>query len=499
MASVDNFLRQCARWQDIWAITAVPACAMLVGSAAVSVTNEPSERLQATLQHFSGGLLIGAVVTDIFPILKSKLVHTDASGQRDVNVNHIMSGAVGFIAAIALMHLIKSMGLDDLGDGEEGEDSGIVSIDKPECAMSLQFPSDGNLASKLKGQDSARIADASLSEPMLGNQSKCRNRSGLQLAVERLTARAAALGQLATEDDVDRDAVDEEVHALDFLLDVASRRCQSDYPEPLDPAGTARMRVHVGDLCEQIQSARTKDATDLPAIHAELHNMAIALRRIHPHTEQRAVFRRWCPRTLSPTIQESPSASPTSCSPRPCPSDQESNNLDICVLPASAYDAAIPVKGSWKRSLPWGLVLAVLVDSVIDGMLIGLAGSVAVESGWLMAIATAIEMGFLGYSFACSVARRAESLGGRPLKYALMATPPFAMLIASVVAAAGASNIKQSAAFVGLIAFALAAVLFLVVEELLLEAHEREDSEQWSISVWLYVGLLLSICLDVMA
>merc|ERR1719401_48968 len=58
--------------------------------------------------------------------------------------------------------------------------------------------------------------------------------------------------------------------------------------------------------------------------------------------------------------------------------------------------------------VPWGLVLAVLVDSIVDGMLIGLAGSVALNSGWLMAVATAIEMGFLGYSFACSAARPAE-------------------------------------------------------------------------------------------
>merc|ERR1740129_1633468 len=58
---------------EISATTAVPALAMLLGSAAVSMT-EPSEALQARLQRFSAGLLVGAVVSEIFPILKRRLV-----------------------------------------------------------------------------------------------------------------------------------------------------------------------------------------------------------------------------------------------------------------------------------------------------------------------------------------------------------------------------------------------------------------------------------------
>lgn len=54
------------------------------------------------------------------------------------------------------------------------------------------------------------------------------------------------------------------------------------------------------------------------------------------------------------------------------------------------------------------------------------------------------------------------------------------------------------------------AVLFLVLDELLLEAHEKDESEVgrcelglrmrqgWTVSVWLYVGLLLSIAFDVL-
>ncbi|CAE8623952.1 unnamed protein product [Polarella glacialis] len=117
---------------------------------------------------------------------------------------------------------------------------------------------------------------------------------------------------------------------------------------------------------------------------------------------------------------------------------------------------------------------------MIDGMLIGLSGSVDKKTGCLMAMATAIEMGFLGFSFACSIV---QSKGvARLLSLLILATPPLAMLAASLAASAGAQEIEGSPAFVGLIAFSLVALLFLVVEELLLEAHAKEDGDSWHIS-----------------
>ncbi|CAE7575712.1 unnamed protein product [Symbiodinium natans] len=76
--------------------------------------------------------------------------------------------------------------------------------------------------------------------------------------------------------------------------------------------------------------------------------------------------------------------------------------------------------------------------------------------------------------------------------------PPVTMLFASTVAFLGADEAKTTPAFCGLIAFALAALLFLVLDELLVEAHEKEESEGWSVSVFLYCGLLLSIGCDVL-
>jgi zinc transporter ZupT len=72
-----------------------------------------------------------------------------------------------------------------------------------------------------------------------------------------------------------------------------------------------------------------------------------------------------------------------------------------------------------------------------------------------------------------------------------------AMLVASCSAWIGAYWVEHSFVFAGLIAFALVALLFLVLQELLLEAREKKDGQLWQVSMWLYVGLLLSIFLDI--
>ncbi|CAE8581814.1 unnamed protein product [Polarella glacialis] len=109
-------------------------------------------------------------------------------------------------------------------------------------------------------------------------------------------------------------------------------------------------------------------------------------------------------------------------------------------------------------------------------------------------MATAIEMGFLGYSFACSLTQAVSRSWDAAV---ILMVPPLAMLCASVAAYLTAHQVQGTPIFSALIAFALAAVLFLVLQELLLEAHEKQESEGWTVSVWLYIGLLMSICIDI--
>jgi len=410
---------------EIGLVASVPALSMVFGSLAVSA-GEPSEKVQARLQHLSAGLLIGAVITDIFPILRALLIRpTGSGGSTEVQPWNLLAATVGFSLALLLMYSVKSLGL------EEAEEVG------------------GN-------------GNPVLEEPLLktaagdGPNSEEESRH-LRLAVANLAARADALSQLVTVEDeeVDREAVDEEVHAIDFLVDAARRRCRGS--EPMDTRSVSRLRHHAAELAEDIANVRRLSSGDIGGIDKQLATIALTLRHVHSHAE-RQPFRRWAP-----------------------------SQVDEAVIAKEGSVLSV-------ATVPWSLVLAVVIDSVIDGMLIGLAGSVALTSAWLMAAATAIEMGFLGYSYACSVVKTT----GRFASVLILGLPPCGILSAAIAAGGGASSVRdQPALFVGLVAFALVALLFMVVEELLLEAQEKASSQVWHISVWLYVGLLLSIVFDV--
>merc|ERR1712066_535523 len=98
-----------------------------------------------------------------------------------------------------------------------------------------------------------------------------------------------------------------------------------------------------------------------------------------------------------------------------------------------------------------------------------------------------------GFSFACSLVKTVRCRTAA----VTLAVPPLMMLTSSMVASVCATRVEQTPAFCGLMAFALVAVLFLVVQELLIEAHEKEGGEAWHVGILLYLGLVLSVGLDI--
>jgi len=422
-------------------ITALPVVSMILGSSAVFFMGMPSERLQARLQLLSGGLLIGAVVTDIFPMLKSHIILHD-DDERRVSLAGCLSALVGFASALVLMYGIKSL---DLGgdDGELVEDES----NKEASPLPTASPHTALLTGSREKWDAVGCPNAS-------------EAARLRMAVNRLAAHSTNLMELVVVgEEVDREAVDEAVHGLDFLIDSTRRLLRG--VNPIDQHNAGRLRHHIGELDQSIKALQQVDPSRIPQIDKLLRSIAETLRHVHSHAE-RGTFRRWVPRR--PVLENK-----------------------VSMEEASSASKVFP-------KFPVSLMLAVVVDAVVDGMLIGLASSVASKSGQLMAIATAIEMGFLGYSFACSMigtARRFTVVG------ALM-VPPLTMFCASIFASWGTDYLETSPAFVGLIAFAMVALLFLVLQELLLEAHEKDGGDEWHITVWIYIGLFMSMVFEVM-
>lgn len=189
----------------------------------------------------------------------------------------------------------------------------------------------------------------------------------------------------------------------------------------------------------------------------------------------------------TPTESAAPAASPRSprTTPRGTPRLTKLGHVQrAAALPTPPY--------------PGALVAAVLVDSAVDGMLIGLASAAAAaedvgSAGVVLAIALAIEMGFTGLAFAASLRRQPTAIG-----LISVLAPPLVLLCTSALGALAASMLEGApSAHLGVISFGTTALLYLVVVELLREAHAgMGDEETTLIELMFFVGFFVALLLE---
>lgn len=125
-----------------------------------------------------------------------------------------------------------------------------------------------------------------------------------------------------------------------------------------------------------------------------------------------------------------------------------------------------------KQRLPIGLLIAMGIDLLIDGLLLGVGFAAGNKEGMLLSVALALEVFSLG--LAVTVACRKTSTS----KAKIM----FIIIILSLTFFSGAILgisllVDLSQEMLELVlSFGLAALLFLVTEELLTEAHEEKET-----------------------
>lgn len=121
---------------------------------------------------------------------------------------------------------------------------------------------------------------------------------------------------------------------------------------------------------------------------------------------------------------------------------------------------------------PTGFLVAVALDVTLDGLLIGLAFAAGAKEGIILAIALTIEDLFLGLSTALILAK-----GGISKGRILGINTGLALLTGTggVLGATILGNLS-GALLEGVLSFGIAALMFLVTEELLVEAHSGEDT-----------------------
>lgn len=135
-----------------------------------------------------------------------------------------------------------------------------------------------------------------------------------------------------------------------------------------------------------------------------------------------------------------------------------------------------------------GLIAAVGVDIAVDGLVIGLAFATGAKQGLLITAALSLELLFLGIGVAASMSGASR---GR-----IVGTMGALAVTLTIGAAAGAllGGRIGGAPLEALLAFGCAALLFLVAEELLVEAHEVPETPFTTATF--FIGFLLVLILD---
>lgn len=121
---------------------------------------------------------------------------------------------------------------------------------------------------------------------------------------------------------------------------------------------------------------------------------------------------------------------------------------------------------------PTSMILVVGVDVLIDGLLIGIGVGLGQVSGILLTLALGIEILFLGLSTGAEMVEADMPRQRIFTTLLLMAVPP---IVGVFTGGLLFSNISTTIMVV-VLSFAAAALLYLVTEELLVEAHEVPET-----------------------
>ena len=153
-----------------------------------------------------------------------------------------------------------------------------------------------------------------------------------------------------------------------------------------------------------------------------------------------------------------------------------------------------PSEGSLKNNsgkIPLPFLFAMGVDILIDGFLIGIGFAAGAKEGKLLAFALTVELLSLGIATVVTLTEAAI-----PRKRAIAVTSFGASLI--LIGAGLGGTVLQGLSHTGMelvLSFGLAALLFLVVEELLVEAHEVPETPL--ITSTFFAGFLLFLILGI--
>lgn len=140
--------------------------------------------------------------------------------------------------------------------------------------------------------------------------------------------------------------------------------------------------------------------------------------------------------------------------------------------------------------LPSGLLFGIAVDIAVDGLLLGIGFASGNSVGTMLTLALSVELLALG--LATSTSLREQGLNEKKTSAVIIALSSL-FAIASII---GITILRQLSGgnLEIVLSFGLAALLFLVTEELLVEAHEEKETPLHT--ACFFLGFLVLLILD---
>lgn len=125
-----------------------------------------------------------------------------------------------------------------------------------------------------------------------------------------------------------------------------------------------------------------------------------------------------------------------------------------------------------KAGFPTAFLVIIGIDLLIDGILMGIGFVTSEEIGIFLAVALSVELLALG--MATSITLNNYKVSRKKTVITILGLS--ALVLASTLLSAALLAGISAGALEIILAFGLAALLFLVIEELLVEAHESEQN-----------------------
>lgn len=138
-----------------------------------------------------------------------------------------------------------------------------------------------------------------------------------------------------------------------------------------------------------------------------------------------------------------------------------------------------------RATIPVGMLAAMVIDLLLDGVLIGLGVRLGATQGIILTIALTLEILFLALSVTGELTDGGLSKG----KAALICTGLGLTTAVGAIGGAALLGGVDTSVMAAVLAFGAAALLYLVVEELLVEAHEEKESV--TLGAMFFLGFLV--------